>query len=613
MLNADMIYEAADYLRLSKEDGDFSLSNDKLESDSISSQRAIIERFVAQNPNIKLVAEFCDDGYTGTNFDRPDFQRMMEAVKAGKINCVIVKDLSRFGRDYIDAGKYIEKIFPQLGVRFIAVNDNYDSLNHSTGDSLVLPVKNFLNDSYSRDISIKVRSSFESRRQDGEFIANYTAYGYLRDPENKNKLVIDEVAGEYVREIFQWKIEGMSPVTIAEKLNGRGVLPPSEYAPHGYLKDPSNKNHLIINPETAPVIQQIYQWRAEGLGYGTITRMLNERGIPSPGRYRFEHGIVTNNNKKGSSLLWNRHALTDILRNIVYIGHLAQGKCTASLARGIPVHRTPESEWDIAYHTHDPIITEELFNQVQEINRSRADAYNANYGACSHLPKGDNPYRERLVCADCGTQMKLYRNLSKNHKKAYFTYICPTYEEHQELRCTKKTIRSNALDAMVLKTLKIQMELFCDAQQVLERLSKKQPKFPAHTEENELQQLEQQVKRKQGYATSLYADYRTGLLTREEYTFARGKYQEEVAALQGRISQLQERLTLTSQVSDCAKSWMALIEQYKSAEIVSRELVTAFISEIRLSADGSIKVSFLFQDELSRIRAHCKAVESEVA
>lgn len=111
MLNADMIYEAADYLRLSKEDGDFSLSNDKLESDSISSQRAIIERFVAQNPNIKLVAEFCDDGYTGTNFDRPDFQRMMEAVKAGKINCVIVKDLSRFGRDYIDAGKYIEKIF----------------------------------------------------------------------------------------------------------------------------------------------------------------------------------------------------------------------------------------------------------------------------------------------------------------------------------------------------------------------------------------------------------------------------------------------------------------------------------------------------------------------
>ena len=545
------LWDAGLYGRLSV------LDNGKVDGEPIESQIAIIEQYVAGHPELKIVERYIDNGYTGTNFDRPNWERMMADVRSGRINCIIVKDLSRLGRNYIETGRFLERICPKLGIRFISVNDNYDTAEIKSQDEFAASLKNIVNDHYAKDISLKSGSALKAKRQRGEYIGSY--------------------------------------------------------APHGYLKDPSNKNHLIINPETAPVIQQIYQWRAEGLGYGAITRMLNERDIPSPGRYRFEHGIVTNNNKKGSSLLWNRHALTDILRNIVYIGHLAQGKCTASLARGIPVHRTPESEWDIAYHTHDPIITEELFNQVQEINRSRAAAYNANYGACSHLPKGDNPYRERLVCADCGTQMKLYRNLSKNHKKAYFTYICPTYEEHQELRCTKKTIRSNDLDAMVLKTLKIQMELFCDAQQVLERLSKKQQKFPAHIEENELQQLEQQIKRKQGYATSLYADYRTGLLTREEYTFARGKYQEEVAALQGRISQLQERLTLTSQVSDCAKSWITLIEQYKSAEIVSRELVTAFIGEIRLSADGSIKVSFLFQDELSRIRAHCKALESEVA
>ena len=545
------LWDAGLYGRLSV------LDNGKVDGEPIESQIAIIEQYVAGHPELKIVERYIDNGYTGTNFDRPNWERMMADVRSGRINCIIVKDLSRLGRNYIETGRFLERICPKLGIRFISVNDNYDTAEIKSQDEFAASLKNIVNDHYAKDISLKSGSALKAKRQRGEYIGSY--------------------------------------------------------APHGYLKDPSNKNHLIINPETAPVIQQIYQWRAEGLGYGAITRMLNERDIPSPGRYRFEHGIVTNNNKKGSSLLWNRHALTDIIRNIVYIGHLAQGKCTASLSRGIPVHRTPESEFYIAYHTHDLIITEELFNQVQEINRSRADAYNANYGACSHLPKGDNPYRERLVCADCGTQMKLYRNLSKNHKKAYFTYICPTYEEHQELRCTKKTIRSNDLDAMVLKTLKIQMELFCDAQQVLERLSKKQQKFPAHIEENELQQLEQQIKRKQGYATSLYADYRTGLLTREEYTFARGKYQEEVAALQGRISQLQERLTLTSQVSDCAKSWITLIEQYKSAEIVSRELVTAFIGEIRLSADGSIKVSFLFQDELSRIRAHCKALESEVA
>ena len=545
------LWDAGLYGRLSV------LDNGKVDGEPIESQIAIIEQYVAVHPELKIVERYIDNGYTGTNFDRPDWERMMADVKSGRINCIIVKDLSRLGRNYIETGRFLERICPKLGIRFISVNDHYDTAEIKSQDEFAASLKNIVNDYYAKDISLKSGSTLKAKRQRGEYIGNY--------------------------------------------------------APHGYLKDPTNKNHLIINPETAPVIQQIYQWRAEGLGYGAITRMLNERDIPSPGRYRFEHGIVTNNNKKGSSLLWNRHVLSDILRNIAYIGHLAQGKCTASLVHGIPLHRTQESEWDVAYHTHEPIISEELFNRVQQVNRSQAEAYNTNYGACSHLPKGDNPYRERLVCADCGTQMKLYRNLSKNHKKAYFTYICPTYEEHRELRCTKKSIRSTDLDTAVLKALKMQMELFCDTQRVLERLSKQRPKTPVHDEENELQQLEQQIKRKQGYSTSLYADYRTGLLTREEYTFAHAKYQEEVAALQGRISQLRERLTITSQVSDCAKSWMALIEQYKNAEIVSRELVTAFISEIRLSADGSIQISFLFQDELSRIRAHCKALESEVA
>lgn len=165
------------------------------------------------------------------------------------------------------------------------------------------------------------------------------------------------------------------------------------------------------------MIRQIYEWRAQGLGYGTITRMLNERDIPSPGRYRFEHGIITNNNKKGSALLWNRHALSDILRNIVYIGHLAQGKCTASLMRGIPVHRVPEAEWDIVYNTHEPIVSQALFDRVQEVNEAGANAYKAVYGTCSHLPTRSNPYREKLVCADCGTRLKLYRSMSNDRKK----------------------------------------------------------------------------------------------------------------------------------------------------------------------------------------------------
>ena len=312
MLKPDTIYEAADYLRLSKEDGDFSLSSDKLESDSISSQRSIIQRFVAQTPNIKLVAEYCDDGYTGTNFDRPDFQKMMEAVKAGKINCIIVKDLSRFGRDYIDAGKYIEKIFPQLGVRFIAVNDHIDTLNYSTGDSLIVPVKNFLNDSYSRDISIKVRSNFESRRRNGEFVSNYTAYGYLRDPNDKTKLIVDEVAGGIVREIFRWKIEGMSPGTIAEKLNARGVLAPSEYK------------------------------RSIGIKFKTSFQ-------------------------SGARSKWVAASVKRILNNEVYTGVLIQGRRTTPSHKVKKVILKDESEWSRVEHNHEAIIPLREFQLVQDL------------------------------------------------------------------------------------------------------------------------------------------------------------------------------------------------------------------------------------------------------
>lgn len=357
MRNADMIYEAADYLRLSKEDGDFSLSSDKLESNSISSQRAIIQKFVAQHPDIKLVDEFCDDGYTGTNFDRPDFQKMMEAVKAGKINCIIVKDLSRFGRDYIDAGKYIEKIFPQLGVRFIAVNDGYDSLNQSTGDSIVVPVKNFLNDSYSRDISIKVRSSFESRRQKGEFIANYTAYGYLRSPDNKSQLIVDEAAGQVVRQIFQWKIEGMSPTTIAERLNARGVLSPSEY-----------KRSIGVNYKTAFQTSSRSRW-----GPKTVIR---------------------------------------ILTNEIYTGVLIQGRRTTPNHKVKKVIVKDARDWSRTENAHEAIIPVREFQLVQRLMQEdgrRAPGSDTVY-----------PLSGRVYCGTCGALAKR-KSVSYNGKMyAYY-------------------------------------------------------------------------------------------------------------------------------------------------------------------------------------------------
>ncbi|MCD8189526.1 MAG: recombinase family protein, partial [Clostridiales bacterium] len=182
------VYQASVYLRLSKEDGDV-VTGSKIESDSISNQKSLILEYLKSRPEIQIVSIREDDGYTGTDFNRPAFQAMLEDVKKGVIDCIIVKDLSRFGRNYIEVGRYLEKLFPMLGVRFIAVNDNYDSLDADTAHDIVMPFKNLINDSYCRDLSVKIRSHLEIKRKKGEFIGAFACYGYLKDPDNHNQLV----------------------------------------------------------------------------------------------------------------------------------------------------------------------------------------------------------------------------------------------------------------------------------------------------------------------------------------------------------------------------------------------------------------------------------------
>ncbi len=208
-------YDADLYLRLSHEDGD------KAESDSIANQRELLMDYLSSHPEIRLHEVRTDDGYSGVNYDRPGFIQMMEAVKAGEINCIIVKDFSRLGRNFIETGKYIEKIFPFMGVRFISVNDDYDSARPRTSsDNLIVPVKNLMNDAYCRDISIKIRSHLDIKRKKGQCIAPFAVYGYQKDEENKNHLVIDEEPAAVVREIFKKKLEGYSAQAIADWLNG---------------------------------------------------------------------------------------------------------------------------------------------------------------------------------------------------------------------------------------------------------------------------------------------------------------------------------------------------------------------------------------------------------
>lgn len=293
------IWNATLYLRLSRDDGD------KEESNSITGQRELLRDFIRTRPELREYAVRIDDGFTGSNFERPSFKKMLEDVKAGRTNCIIVKDLSRFGRNYLDAGEYIEKIFPFLGVRFIAVNDNYDSFGgKNASDELIIPFKNLINEAYCRDISVKVRTQLEVKRKSGQYIGAFAVYGYLKDDADKNHLIVDEYAADIVRDIFSWKLEGMSPQDIAARLNRNGVLSPMEYkkslgmkfatsfkanpqalwsanAVLRILKNPVYTGVLIQGRETTPsykVRKRVTKPETNGQSFRTPTKPLSSTG-----------------------------------------------------------------------------------------------------------------------------------------------------------------------------------------------------------------------------------------------------------------------------------------------------------------------------------------------
>ena len=355
-LDIEKKYQAALYIRLSKEDGD------KAESNSVSNQRDLIYSFLKDKSDIQVCEEKVDDGYSGVGFDRPALISMLEDVKQGKINCIIVKDLSRFGRNYIETGRYIQQIFPFMGVRFIAINDHYDSeYMDSQTDNIILPFKNLMNDSYSRDISIKVRSQIEVRQKRGDYIGSFPVYGYFRDQERKGKLVIDSVAAEVVRDIFDMRIKGYNNRRIADYLNEHGIPSPMEYK-------------MLLN------------WR------------------------------YTTSFKLKPQAKWSPMAVERVLKNEIYTGVMVQGKCEKVNYKVNKTVAKPQEEWIRVEGTHEAIISTEDFEIVQ--NLLKVDTKAKAGSSCSHLFSG------LLFCGDCKEPMTRRVNRYKDISKVYF--ICST-------------------------------------------------------------------------------------------------------------------------------------------------------------------------------------------
>ena len=339
--NLSKTYLCGGYLRLSKEDDDIAKS-ETLQSNSIENQKEYIEDDLQSKPEIRVVDFYIDDGYSGVNFDRPDFQRMLQDIKDKKINCVIVKDLSRLGRNYIEVGKYIERLFPFLGVRFIAINDNFDSADDAAlSNNIIVPFKNLINDAYCRDISIKIRSHLEVKRKRGEFIGAFPVYGYMRG-EDKNKLIVDPCAAEIVKEIFAMKMEGMSQQAIADELNRLGVLSPAEYK------------------------------KEQGSGYKTV--------------------FQTHSRAK-----WTAVAVLRVLTNEVYMGTLIQGKESTPNYKVRVREKKPKEEWIRVENAHEAIISRTDFELISDILQKDTRV--------STGKSAVSVYSGYLVCADCGCSM----------------------------------------------------------------------------------------------------------------------------------------------------------------------------------------------------------------
>lgn len=532
MINTNnLVGKAGIYLRLSREDGD------KFESDSIKNQRQLINDFLRDNPKLRFFKEYADDGYSGTNFDRPAFQRLLTDAKNKRFDCIILKDLSRLGRNYIETGKYLEKIFPSMGIRVIALNDNYDSNDRfSDENQFIVPFKNLINDAYCRDISMKIRSHFDIKRKSGQFIGNFATYGYLKDPEDKNRLIIDEYAATIVTMIFDLKLSGMSIGNIGKKLEEMKVEPPYDYK------------------------------RRCGLKYNS--------GFKS-------HG----------SLKWPPESIKRILTNEMYTGKMVQGKqrkINYKVKKSVPI---PKEDWIRVPDTHDAIISVEKFDAVQKLLLldTRTAVGNQNV----------YPLSGYLKCADCGQNMIRRSTTMRNGTKVYY-YHCSTHKSNGSCsshNINAEKIESLVLDAIKQQffvLIKAQDILEKIQQQPSDDIRLK-------IVDKQLVKLKSDIEYYNNLKVKVYRDYVDNTISKDDYLNLNSRFQEAKERYEKALSTLvekQKRL-LTGQVD--LQTWIDEIAQYRDVSSLNRNMVVSLIDSVQVFENGSVQVNFIYDDEIKAI------------
>jgi len=516
------LYNTAAYIRLSVEDN-------KKRGDSLETQKSIIEKYIAVNPDLKLFDVYIDNGITGTHFERPAFKKMLEDIENNRINCIVVKDLSRFGRNAIDAGYYIEKYLPSKKVRFIAVTDNFDTNNSDSG--IILSLKNMVNEVYSLDIGKKIKAQAQQSVKSGEFIGSRPPYGYRKSPDNCHKLIMD--------------------------------------------------------PETAPIVKQIFEWAAEKVGKNDIVRCLNESNILSPNVYAQTNGIINYRNLKGNGK-WQTFVIDKIIKNDVYVGDMTQGKHKSINHKQYDVK--PE-EWITVPNTHEAIVSRELFAAAQSGLKQVASKW-------QNTAKKDyteNIFKSKIFCGCCGKNLHRQRNGS-----GIYYFHCISNSRIVKGFCTGVMIRESAVISHVLDILRVKSEVITGKWLKFQR-EYKTLKDRQNSKNSEIRALNQNIDTNRGFMKTLYENLVKKILTGDEYFKLKSGYETKIKADIDKIGRLENDLKSFEREVNKYRNVVETVENIKLNPKLTRDIISNLVDKIDVNSDKEIDVTFSFQDEFAGI------------
>lgn len=530
------LFLAGIYTRLSVEDGD------DMEQNSIGNQKKIGLHYLTSHPDIRLVETYADHGYSGMNFKRPEFMRMMNDLQMGKINCVIVKDISRLGRHFVLTSEYVERLFPEMGIRLICINDNYDSMDEKADTTaLTLPLKMVMNDYYVKDVSQKIRSSISAKMSSGEF------------------------------------------------------LPSAGSVPYGYLRNPETVTY-DLDPEPAETVRRIYEMRAEGMKFNAIAKQLNMEGIPCPGKLRYLRGVTKA--EKYKEALWIRGTVRKITNDSVYIGKRIHGKVKRDKVGQEKKRRTVD-EWQVIEGAHEAIVSRELFDKVQKINeeeRKHREGYEKRAD-----PGNDfrDILREKIFCAECGSMMSAAKGCARAGAKtpSRIYYDCNAYRYSGHEQCCSHYIRQEALMQAVTDLLNQQLQVAVDMEQLVNDVQS-MPKIRSHQKTAEEQYNSICIKRHNMEAKleKLLVDLTERLIDRDEYNYMKEQYDRQYEKLLEMEAEAGADMKKLDMALGTAQKWIVMLKKYQKFPQIDRNLMEELIDRICVNENKEINISLNYAD-----------------